>query len=63
MQEPWLLFDFDEDFYGEELRLVIVGYIRAEVFSKMTIFHFHHILNHKSAFCDSANSWDYNTTG
>ncbi|XP_057420025.1 bifunctional riboflavin kinase/FMN phosphatase-like [Lotus japonicus] len=28
--EPWLLHDFDEDFYGEELRLVIVGYIRAE---------------------------------
>lgn len=28
--EPWLLHDFDEDFYGEELHLVIVGYIRAE---------------------------------
>lgn len=28
--EPWLLHDFDEDFYGEELRLVIVGYIRPE---------------------------------
>ncbi|XP_059659724.1 bifunctional riboflavin kinase/FMN phosphatase isoform X2 [Cornus florida] len=28
--EPWLLHDFDEDFYGEELRLAIVGYIRAE---------------------------------
>ncbi|XP_052733709.1 profilin-1-like isoform X2 [Vigna angularis] len=26
--EPWLLHDFNEDFYGEELRLVIVGYIR-----------------------------------
>ena len=31
MQEPWLLHEFDEDFYGEELRLVIVGYIRPEV--------------------------------
>ena len=28
--EPWLLHGFDEDFYGEELRLVIVGYIRPE---------------------------------
>ncbi|XP_044495467.1 bifunctional riboflavin kinase/FMN phosphatase-like [Mangifera indica] len=28
--EPWLLHEFYEDFYGEELRLVIVGYIRPE---------------------------------
>ncbi|XP_047308399.1 bifunctional riboflavin kinase/FMN phosphatase-like [Impatiens glandulifera] len=28
--EPWLLHEFNEDFYGEELRLVIVGYIRSE---------------------------------
>uniref|UniRef100_A0A0E0EYP8 riboflavin kinase n=1 Tax=Oryza meridionalis TaxID=40149 RepID=A0A0E0EYP8_9ORYZ len=28
--EPWLLHVFGEDFYGEELRLVIVGYIRPE---------------------------------
>ncbi|CAH2078366.1 unnamed protein product [Thlaspi arvense] len=28
--EPWLLHDFAEDFYGEELRLIIVGYIRPE---------------------------------
>ncbi|XP_004293539.1 PREDICTED: bifunctional riboflavin kinase/FMN phosphatase [Fragaria vesca subsp. vesca] len=28
--EPWLLHDFDEDFYGEELHLIIVGYIRPE---------------------------------
>ncbi|XP_042492483.1 bifunctional riboflavin kinase/FMN phosphatase isoform X1 [Macadamia integrifolia] len=28
--EPWLLHDFDEDFYGEGLRLTIVGYIRPE---------------------------------
>ncbi|PSS10292.1 Riboflavin kinase [Actinidia chinensis var. chinensis] len=28
--EPWLLHDFEEDFYGEELRLAIVGYIRPE---------------------------------
>ncbi|VVA33865.1 PREDICTED: bifunctional riboflavin kinase/FMN [Prunus dulcis] len=28
--EPWLLHNFDEDFYGEELRLIIVGYIRPE---------------------------------
>ncbi|KAL6990954.1 hypothetical protein U1Q18_009074 [Sarracenia purpurea var. burkii] len=28
--EPWLLHDFDEDFYGEDLRLTIVGYIRPE---------------------------------
>ncbi|KAJ3690054.1 hypothetical protein LUZ61_019218 [Rhynchospora tenuis] len=28
--EPWLLHKFDEDFYGEELRLTIVGYIRPE---------------------------------
>uniref|UniRef100_A0A0D6R5V9 riboflavin kinase n=1 Tax=Araucaria cunninghamii TaxID=56994 RepID=A0A0D6R5V9_ARACU len=29
--EPWLLHEFNEDFYGEELRLIIVGYIRPEV--------------------------------
>lgn len=29
--EPWLLHEFNEDFYGEELRVVIVGYIRPEV--------------------------------
>ncbi|GLU23095.1 hypothetical protein SLE2022_391270 [Rubroshorea leprosula] len=28
--EPWLLHEFNEDFYGEELRLVIIGYIRPE---------------------------------
>ncbi|KAJ1704195.1 hypothetical protein LUZ63_003974 [Rhynchospora breviuscula] len=28
--EPWLLHEFPEDFYGEELRLAIVGYIRPE---------------------------------
>lgn len=28
--EPWLLHEFDEDFYGEELRLLVVGYIRPE---------------------------------
>ncbi|XP_044462013.1 bifunctional riboflavin kinase/FMN phosphatase-like [Mangifera indica] len=28
--EPWLLHEFHADFYGEELRLVIVGYIRPE---------------------------------
>nr|GEW97429.1 bifunctional riboflavin kinase/FMN phosphatase [Tanacetum cinerariifolium] len=28
--EPWLLHKFDEDFYGEELHLVVVGYIRPE---------------------------------
>jgi FAD synthase len=31
MQEPWLLHDFAGDFYGEDLRLVVVGYIRPEV--------------------------------
>eukprot|EP01018_Ginkgo_biloba_P004735 Gb_38742 [translate_table: standard] len=28
--EPWLLHEFSEDFYGEELRLIVVGYIRPE---------------------------------
>ncbi|XP_023000816.1 bifunctional riboflavin kinase/FMN phosphatase isoform X1 [Cucurbita maxima] len=28
--EPWLLHEFHEDFYGEDLRLVLVGYIRPE---------------------------------
>ncbi|KAJ0787911.1 putative riboflavin kinase [Helianthus annuus] len=28
--EPWLLHKFGEDFYGEELHLVIIGYIRPE---------------------------------
>lgn len=38
MQEPWLLHDFAEDFYGEDLRLVIVGYIRSEVLSYTIAF-------------------------
>jgi hypothetical protein len=33
-----LLNDFGEDFYGEELRLAIVGYIRPEVIHGHTIF-------------------------
>jgi hypothetical protein len=37
-QEPWLLHGFDEDFYGEELRLAIVGYIRPEVIEDQTTF-------------------------
>ncbi|KAK9866907.1 hypothetical protein WJX84_006651 [Apatococcus fuscideae] len=28
--EPWLLHDFPEDFYGEQLRLAVCGYIRPE---------------------------------
>uniref|UniRef100_A0ACD5UMB4 Uncharacterized protein n=1 Tax=Avena sativa TaxID=4498 RepID=A0ACD5UMB4_AVESA len=28
--EPWILHDFSEDFYGEELSLAITGYIRPE---------------------------------
>lgn len=28
--EPWLLHEFPDDFYDEELRLVVVGYIRPE---------------------------------
>ncbi|MQM12867.1 hypothetical protein Taro_045784 [Colocasia esculenta] len=28
--EPWLLHEFEEDFYGEELSLAIIGYIRPE---------------------------------
>ncbi|KAI5678698.1 hypothetical protein M9H77_09648 [Catharanthus roseus] len=28
--EPWLLYDFKDDFYGEELHLIIIGYIRPE---------------------------------
>jgi riboflavin kinase len=28
--EPWLLHDFEADFYGEELRMVVCGYIRPE---------------------------------
>lgn len=28
--EPWLLHDFQEDFYGQELRLLICGYLRPE---------------------------------
>ena len=31
-----MLHGFDEDFYGEELRLVIVGYIRPEVIEDQT---------------------------
>lgn len=40
MQEPWLLHEFDEDFYDEELHLVIVGYIRPEVSSTMIAVNF-----------------------
>ena len=32
-----MLHDFGEDFYGEELRLAIVGYIRPEVIEGQTI--------------------------
>ena len=28
--EPWILHDFESDFYGEELRLVVCAYIRPE---------------------------------
>ncbi|KMZ65881.1 Riboflavin kinase [Zostera marina] len=28
--EPWLLHEFKEDFYGDELRLAVIGYIRPE---------------------------------
>ena len=28
--EPWLLHTFEQDFYGEELRLLVCGYIRPE---------------------------------
>ena len=28
--EPWLLHEFDDDFYGEELSVVVAGYIRPE---------------------------------
>ncbi|KAK9917563.1 hypothetical protein WJX75_005816 [Coccomyxa subellipsoidea] len=28
--EPWLLHKFDKDFYGEELRVLVTGYIRPE---------------------------------
>ena len=38
LQEPWLLHNFGEDFYGEELRLAIVGYIRPEVIEGQTDF-------------------------
>ena len=33
-----MLHGFDEDFYGEELRLVIVGYIRPEVTENQMTF-------------------------
>lgn len=26
--EPWILHEFEEPFYGQELRLVVCGYIR-----------------------------------
>ena len=50
-QEPWLLHEFSEDFYGEELRLVVVGYIRPEVSLKFNrkliilISVLHHIIS------------------
>lgn len=28
--EPWLLHTFEDDFYGQELRLLVCGYIRPE---------------------------------
>ncbi|XP_042516520.1 bifunctional riboflavin kinase/FMN phosphatase-like isoform X1 [Macadamia integrifolia] len=30
LQEPWIPHDFDEDFYGEELCLNVIGYKRPE---------------------------------
>ncbi len=38
-QEPWLLHEFSEDFYGEELRLIVVGYIRPEVSFRLNELH------------------------
>jgi len=29
--EPWILHDFAEDFYGEELRLIVCGFVRPEL--------------------------------
>merc|ERR1712150_218940 len=29
--EPWILHDFDEDFYDCELRIVVCGYVRPEL--------------------------------
>ncbi|CAH1413433.1 unnamed protein product [Lactuca virosa] len=34
-KEPWLLHKFDKDFYGEELHLLVVGYIRPVVLSEL----------------------------
>lgn len=28
--EPWMVADFEQDFYGEQLRLVVCGYVRPE---------------------------------
>lgn len=28
--EPWLLHEFDQDFYGEEIRLLVCAYLRPE---------------------------------
>jgi FAD synthase len=28
--EPWLLHEFPEDFYDQELRLTVLGYVRPE---------------------------------
>ncbi|CAD7925625.1 unnamed protein product [Amoebophrya sp. A120] len=29
--EPWILHEFDRDFYGAELRLLLCGYVREEI--------------------------------
>nr|GEX22596.1 protein kinase-like domain-containing protein [Tanacetum cinerariifolium] len=36
-KEPWLLHMFDGDFYGEELHLIVVGYIRLERHKRVTV--------------------------
>ena len=49
-QEPWLLHEFSEDFYGEELRLVVVGYIRPEVFNKHLVGYLKRFTSHYKYF-------------
>ncbi|CAJ2678425.1 unnamed protein product [Trifolium pratense] len=49
--EPWLLHEFTEDFYGEELRLVMVGYIRPEVLIPIIFLHRARLVLHLLSFC------------
>jgi hypothetical protein len=60
--EPWLLHHFSRDFYDEELRLVVVGYIRPEApFTTLTVGHSHPPQGDSHIYCSPRSRWVIHT--